>query len=190
MCTLDYRIRKYTRIPPTLQVLVDTLLQISFPWAFEHATPEHKDRFCSKKDIFYYIIAFEANTPIGYTAVLKRSIILEGTPVLLGGVGGMCVVPKKRRRGIGNTILDAAMNELQRTQCDIAYLCTDLKNNWLVNFYARVGFVPLRRSHTYTGKSGKRYTDMDGMIAPVCSVEKFQRIITSKKALDIGRGNW
>lgn len=190
MRTKVFKVRTFTQIPSRFQDSIDELLQISSPWTFEKATPEHKDRFCSAKDIFCHVVALEENTPISYAAVLKRSILFEGIPVLLGGIGGMCVAPKKRRRGIGNTILDAAMNELRRTQCDIVYLCTDLKNHWLVNFYARVGFVPLRRPHTYVGASGKRYTDRDGMIAPVCSTEKFQYIASSNTVLDIGRGNW
>lgn len=74
--------------------------------------------------------------------------------------------------------------------CDIAYLCTNVEKEWMVRFYKKAGFVRLMRGHTYTGKSGKRYTEFDGMIAPVCSAEKFQRISMIKKPFDIGRGNW
>ncbi len=66
----------------------------------------------------------------------------------------------------------------------------DMESLWMVRFYEKAGFVRLPRGHTYSGKSGKRYSENDGMIAPVSSIEKFQRIITSEKLFDIGRGNW
>lgn len=190
MRTKVCRLRKFARIPPSLQDSIDTLLQISFPWVFEQATPEHKDRFCSGKDIYCHIVVLEGSIPIGHAAVLKRSILYKGRPILLGGVGGMCVAPKKRKHGIGKSILETAMEELRRDQCDITYLCTDPRNKWLVDFYASVGFVPLRRPHTYLGVSGKRYSDTDGMVAPVCSMEKFNLVKKSRTQLDIGRGNW
>jgi len=40
------------------------------------------------------------------------------------------------------------------------------------------------------GKSGKRYTEQDAMIAPVCSPEKFKAILSDSKPFDIGQGNW
>jgi hypothetical protein len=51
-------------------------------------------------------------------------------------------------------------------------------------------FVPLGRAHTYRGKSGKRYTEQDGLIAPVTSPETFARVIKDQPPFDIGRGNW
>jgi GNAT superfamily N-acetyltransferase len=188
--TFIYQTKIFSRIPPILRDSVDKLLQTSFPWAFEHATSEHKDRFCSRKDIFCHIVALERNIPIGYAAGLKRSIIYEGRSILLGGVGGMCVTPNRRNRGIGKRILDQTMRELQRIHCDVAYLCTNVNESWMVKFYGTVGFVPLGRSHTYVGKTGKRYTDCDAMIAQINSQAKFQFVLHEKSAFDIGKGNW
>ena len=53
-----------------------------------------------------------------------------------------------------------------------------------------IGFRLLDKPHTYVGESGKRYTDIDGMIAPVCSQKLFQTIVESPLPVDIGVGNW
>jgi hypothetical protein len=42
----------------------------------------------------------------------------------------------------------------------------------------------------YVGKSGTRYTDLDGMIAPVGSKKLFEKIIAAATPFDIGVGNW
>jgi hypothetical protein len=75
--------------------------------------------------------------------------------------------------------------------CDIAYLCANVHNPGILTlYYGQIGFVPLGRPHTYRGKSGKRYTDQDGMIAPVTSPETFAQVIKDQPRFDIGRGNW
>ncbi len=172
---------------------VDAIDKGSFSWV-NKLTPEefiiHKDKFCSKSDRIGYIIVQEENDVVGAVTMLRRTIVFDGVSMVLGGIGGLCTRKDKRKKGVGTLLLTRAMDELRREGCDIAYLCTDVSKDWMIRFYEKAGFVRLKRGHTYTGKSGKRYTDTDGMIAPVCSIEKFQRIATSEKVLDIGRGNW
>jgi len=60
----------------------------------------------------------------------------------------------------------------------------------VIRLYGKIGFVTLGKPYTYTGKSGKRYTENNGMIASVKSKAKFNLIRKSKKILDLGASNW
>jgi ribosomal protein S18 acetylase RimI-like enzyme len=92
--------------------------------------------------------------------------------------------------GVATALLKRAMEELNAQKCDVAYLCTDIHNPAMVKLYTGVGFVPLNKSYIYVGRSGKRYTETDGMIAPLQSNEKFDLILNGKEILDLDTGNW
>ena len=94
----------------------------------------------------------------------------------------------KRRKGIATLVLKKGMKILKQEKCDIAHLCTDIIK--LKSLYSKFGFVPLGKKYTYIGKSGKKYIEKDGMIAPVNSVTKFKEILNSSEIFNIGLGNW
>lgn len=185
--------RVYASLPPALKIQVDAIDRESFAWAY-HQTPEEReigrDKFCSRGDRIGYVIAEQNGEVVGAVELFVRPISIQGNSVVLGGIGGLCTRNDKRKRGVGTLLLNKAMEELQSTHADIAYLCTDMKREWMAVFYEKAGFIRLAHGHTYTGKSGARYTEFDGMIAPVCSEELFQRMSMIKYSLDIGRGNW
>ncbi len=180
-------------LPDKVKRQIDAIDKESFSWIMK-LTPEerivHKDKFCSGNDRIGYAIVQDKNDVIGAVTILRRTIVFDDVSMVLGGIGGLCTSKDKRQKGVGKLLLVKAMDELRRAGCDTAYLCTDVSKDWMVRFYEKAGFIRIQHGHTYTGKSGKRYTEFDGMVAPVCSTEKFQRIIMGEKALDIGRGNW
>ncbi len=186
-------IKTYTILPIEIREQVDAIDKESFAWAY-HQTPKERevgrDKFCSKADRIGYVIAEQDGEVMGAGELFIRSISFQENQVVLGGIGGLCTRKDQRKQGVGTLLLNRAMEELQRAKADIAYLCTKVDKDWMVQFYEKVGFVRLVRGHTYTGKSGKRYTEFDGMIAPVCLSELFQRVSMIKRTFDIGRGNW
>ncbi|OGG29194.1 hypothetical protein A2973_03625 [Candidatus Gottesmanbacteria bacterium RIFCSPLOWO2_01_FULL_49_10] len=187
------KVHIYVSLPDELKAQVDAIHKESFSWASNQTPQERmvgKDKFCSGDDRIGYVVVEEGNDVIGVVALLRRSILFENMTITLGGIGGLCTRKDKRNKGVGTLLLQKAMEELQRARCDIVYLCTDMTKEWMVKFYEKAGFIRIKRGHTYAGKSGKRYRETDGMIAPVRSVEKFQHIAASEKVLDIGRGNW
>jgi hypothetical protein len=57
--------------------------------------------------------------------------------------------------------------------------------------YGRIGFVPLNKAFTYTGKSGQHYEDKTaGMIAPIHSDELYHQILKDPEPFYIGIGTW
>jgi predicted N-acetyltransferase YhbS len=149
---------------------------------------EFADRFCSAADTIGYVLALSRDMVIGGVQLSRRQIDFHGQAIQLGGLGGVATLPEWRRRGVASAVVAAAMEELGRRGCDIAYLCTDIAN--LGGLYGRAGFVPLGRVHTYLGASGVRYRDEDGMIAPVNSPALFAAVLADTVPFDIGRGNW
>lgn len=186
-------VQTYRTLPDEVKRQVDAIDKESFSWAY-HQTPEEravgKDKFCSKGDSMGFVVVEEKEDIIGAVNLFIRRITFQDISMSLGGIGGLCTRKDKRKNGVGTRLLTRAIEELRRARSDVAYLCTDVSKDWMVGFYEKAGFVRIKQGHTYTGKSGKRYTETDGMFAPVTSIEKFQRIISSDKVLDIGRGNW
>lgn len=186
----EIAIHVYQLLPELYKSQVDRLINDCFTshWQEGEERLTNEDKFCSEYDLFKRVIAIINDEVVGYAGVLRREILFGEKKILLGGLGGVCVRNDKRGLGIARQLVARAMLELQSAQCDIAYLCAD--GETAIKLYGRVGFVSLKNSHTYLGKSGKRYRDHDGFIAPVCSQEVFQQVLEDTKPFDIGKGNW
>jgi ribosomal protein S18 acetylase RimI-like enzyme len=153
--------------------------------------PDHEDRFCSQADAWRYLLAIEdADNVVGFATVYRRSIEWDGKRVALGGLGDVCTDPAWRHQGIATAMSRAAMAQLEEAGCELAYLCAAVENPGILHLYGQVGFVPLGRAYTYDGRSGRRYADSDGMLAPVGSADVFDDVMRSDVPLHIGRGNW
>ena len=180
-----FRIESHKKPPKKFELQATKLFYESFR---RQHTAEDDDKYCSEP--FLNLLAIEKNSVIGAARLFKREIAYGGRKIILGGIGEVCTREDKRRRGVATGITKRAMEELKSQKCDIAYLCTNIGEEWKVKLYGKFGFVPLGRPYTYLGKSGKRYTDIDGMIAPLKSREKFLLILNGKEILDLGKGNW
>ncbi|MGN6673948.1 MAG: GNAT family N-acetyltransferase [Thermomicrobiales bacterium] len=188
-----FTITAYTgALPPALQEQYERVGAESF--GSDSQTPEERqeehDRFCSERDIFVQLLALAGDTVVGAASVFQRTIMLHYQPVRLGGLGGVCTATAWRRLGVAAALVQRAMAELRAAGCDLAYLCTDVESEWAQRLYGRAGFVPIGRPYTFRGKSGKRYTDHDGMIAPLASPQIFQQVLADTAPLDLGAGNW
>lgn len=137
-----------------------------------------------------YLLAIENNLVIGVIKLYKREISYLEEKIILGGFGGVCTEKNKRRRGVATALLKRGMRELKSESCDIAYLCTDVDDPGMLTLYSQVGFTPLNKAYTYLGKSGKRYMEKDGLIAPVKSKDKYNFVMEGKEIFNIGIGNW
>ncbi len=185
-----YTVSVHTTLTPEQQAKFGTLERA----AFQSSTlsveqrQENDDRFCSDDDAVGYVLAFAGEQLVGAVQLSQRAIDFQGQAVQLGGLGGVATDAVWRGRGIASATTAAAMARLRELGCDVAYLCTNIAK--LGHLYGQVGFVPLGRTHTYFGASGKRYTDDDGMVAPVNSPDLLAAILADDQPFDIGRGNW
>lgn len=187
---VPYTISAHTTLTSEQRAIYDELERAAFQSATLSVEQrcESDDRFCSAADTVGYVLAFAGAQLVGAVQLSQRAIDFQGQTVQLGGLGGVATDADWRGRGIASATTAAAMARLREIGSDVAYLCTNIAK--LGRLYGQVGFVPLGRTHTYLGASGKRYTDDDGMIAPVNSPELFAAILADGKPFDIGRGNW
>jgi len=151
----------------------------------EHLIQEQEKFFSRPKA---WILVFERNQIIGRILLHKRIIKFNDKNIVLGAIGGVCTRHDKRNQGIASIMLERAMKILKKWDCDIAYLCAEIKKTGVL--YNRVGFVPINRPYIFYGQSGKLYEQENGMIASINSREIFEEVLHSKEKLHLGNGNW
>ncbi len=184
---IDYKVRKYSKLPKKFKTQVEKICHECFYARMpKREVKENKDKYCSKG--YAHILALENDSVISTQELFKRSIKYKGKKIILGGLGGLCTIKKRRKRGIATVLLKKGMEDLRKEKCEVAFLCTNIKDPKLVRLYKRFGFVIMKQPYTFIGKSGKRYIEKNGMIAPLRSKTKFNLILKSKKILDIGFG--
>jgi ribosomal protein S18 acetylase RimI-like enzyme len=185
-------IRVYDELSEPLRSAARALERASFrdPDATDEQRAEERDRFTGYVDAVKRLLAVRDDEVVGLAVAYRREIRFAGWPVVLGGIGDVCVAPEYRRQGIATRLTLAALDELKWVGCDVAYLCARLDKPGLTELYGRAGFRRLEYGHTYLGASGRRYLDHDGMIAPVLSPQFFEAILRQPEPFDIGVGNW
>lgn len=186
----DVTIQVVDILSPALQQQTEKLRFAAFHK--EKLTNEQKaklaDKYVFEEASFRFVIAFLEEKPVGYIRLFKRHIHCKDQVILLGGIGGVCTDPAYQKQGIATKMLTVAREELQKEKCAIAFLCTDIHK--LSKFYGQIGFVPLNKAYIFTGRSGKKYQELDGMIAPINSSTIFQEVIDSKEAFDLEGQAW
>ncbi len=150
---------------------------------------EHLDRYCSRDDIKCWILAYDQDLLIGRIAIFLREIKWQGKKILLGGIGKVKVRDDYRRQGVASAMMKRSMIKLKRLKADIAFLNTDFAS-FLPYFYAKYGFKKMDQPYAYISRSGKRYSEENGMIAAVCDPTITKKIHCDNLQLDLGQGNW
>ncbi len=182
-------IKYFQKLSDNLAVSVDQFIAQNFYTEGER-TPkllaEEEEKFYGKPKA--WILIFEEDQIIGTTALHQRKIQFSNQDINLGGIGRVCTRKDRRRQGIANQMLEEAVKTLRKWDCDMAFLCANVKESG--DLYEKVGFIPLSQPYTYHGRSGKVYEEKNGMIAPLNSRGLFEEILTSKQKLHLGPGNW
>lgn len=149
---------------------------------------EIADRYSSDADTIGYVVAHVGDALVGTIRIFMRAVPYAGRTVHLGGIGGVATHPGWRGRGIAETTVRAAMDELCRRGGEVAYLCAVPELGQ--RLYAKVGFVALGRPYTYRGRSGKHYTDHDGWLAPLTDPALCAAMLADREPLDLAGSNW
>lgn len=175
----------------TLKIETEKLLKESFGVASD-ADPK---RIQAKKENHYTtpvecLLAFLNDELIGIQMIFLRNIIFENQPILIGGLGGLCVKKEYRNQGIAKKLLSAAVTRMQNLSCDISMLFTNIHNPRYIKLYGMFEFAPLHREYSFINKSGELRTAKSAMIAPINSKEKYNLITNSTNLVHIGDGEW
>ena len=182
-------VRLYPKISGDLAAGVDQFIAENF-YAEGERTPkllaEEEEKFYSQPKA--WLLAFENDQVIGTAALHQRKIQFNNQDIFLGGIGRVCTRKDRRRQGTANQMLKQAVKTLRTWGCDMAFICANVKESG--DLYTKVGFIPLDKPYTYSGRSGKLYEESNGMIAPINSFEIFEEVLHSAGKLHLGPGNW
>ena len=185
----QFELKVYRQVPVSFRKYVEDLSEMCFGKKRNlEDQAKHDDQVCSKKDRFAMVLALDGKKVIGKIGVLKRTIYFKNKKIILGGIGGVCTREDERGQGVATAMLKKAMVELKKAGCDVAYLNANPEKG--PKLYGPYGFVFLKRLYTLLGKSGKRYFEDCGMVAPVNSITVFNEIMADEEPFDIGVGNW
>lgn len=136
-----------------------------------------------------YILIFNGKGSVaGILLLYKRRIFYGGKKIVFGGFGELCVRPEKRRKGLGLILMGIGVRELKKESCEVIFLRANIAK--MEKFFRKFDFVPLGKKYAFWGRSGKRYAEKCGMIAPGVSREKFDFILSGRKIINMGRGTW
>lgn len=183
------KIKYFQKLSDNMAASVDQFIAQNF-----YAEGERTQKLLAEEEGKFYsqpkawLLVFEKDHIIGTTALHQRKIQFDNKDIVLGGIGRVCTRKDRRRQGIANQMLKEAVKTLRKWDCDIAFLCANVKESG--DLYTHGGFVPLNKPYTYYGRSGKLYEKSNGMLAPVNSYEIFEEVLHSAQKLHLGSGNW
>lgn len=138
----------------------------------------------------YHIVRYENDTLIAYLRVILRHSSWLESPILIGGIGSVCVHPEYRGQGLATQLLGQAMQVLKSEKCDIGLLQTNISVGG--KLYGQFGFIPFNKPYTYLDSSDITHETKakDVMIAPINDEAVVASLIASDEILHIGKGDW
>ena len=148
---------------------------------------EAKEHFYAKG--FAWVFALHGDEIVGLLELHKRNRVFDNIQFLLGGIGGVCVIPEFRKKGIGKRLMLMALDILKREKCDVVCLNVDLEEP-MYGFYEKLGFEMMERKISFTDINGDLIFDTGTMFKPLNSKKVFNHIMNSDKTFHYGEGYW
>jgi ribosomal protein S18 acetylase RimI-like enzyme len=139
---------------------------------------------------FGWVFAYEGDSIVGQIELFSRKVEFEGRKILLGGLGGTCVIVCARNRGLGSRLVRKGIEILTQNNCDIACLNANIKGYPSGGLYRRLGFRLMNRRISFTDVHGKMRYDTGEMFVPICSEEVYESVMNSHTIFHMGRGYW
>ena len=138
---------------------------------------------------FGRVFVYLDDTIIGGASLFETSVNYCKIKIHLGGMGGVCVLPELRHKGIGSKIVRYALKILKEKDYDVAIHSVDLKDK-IYGLYEKLGFKFLKQKVTFTDIHGNKI-ELDGvMLAPLKFKDIYENIINNDKTFHWGKGYW
>lgn len=186
--TLGYKLFIYTILPEEL-ILKDEKLDVECFCEDIH----NEDKLFEFLHSIYeeytlkptgWLLVLDNDKLIGRCALFIRDIKYEGQDYKLGGIGGLAVQKKYRRKGIASALVKESENFLIDAGCDFSMFGP--LDDELVRYYKNLGYVSLSKPYFYVGRSGNRYTKNYGVIKYFINSPKIEFFKNSHEPVDIG----
>ena len=94
------------------------------------------------------IIAREGGTPIGSLQMIPHRMYIEGCARRVVYIGGVCVLPPYRNRGIASRLMAFSENHMKANGVDLAFLVP-----FSFAFYEKLGYRAISFLSEYTGET-------------------------------------
>ena len=138
---------------------------------------------------FARLFAYQDSDIVGTLELFKREARFAEKEIVLGGMGGVCVIESMRGKGIATQMLQKSLEILREEKCDIACLNVDLKKD-TYKLYERIGFTLMNRKISYENSKGEIKYDDGTMFIRVCSKEMYDYVMNSAETFHYGKGFW
>ena len=171
-------------LPPQEALFIENLKKEIFSDVPEDEAKE--DFYCKP---MAHVLAYSDKKIVGYVGIYKRIVPHQDREMVLGGIGGLMVVPEFRKQGLGKAIALRGLDKLKEMKVDLAFLSVDT-NKTTDQFYKKIGFIDLPQHFSWTNSRGEIKSDDGGMIAPMGSRELFEEVFNSNEVLYVGKGYW
>ncbi len=148
---------------------------------------EVKENFIAEP--FGYLFAFVGDEIISRAALFKREVKFAGEPIILGGIGGVCVGKNYRHHGVASSLVKRALIILREEGCDVACLNVDLEKK-IYSLYEKLGFTMMEREISFENVRGEVVRDKGTMFTPLSSQEKYNLIMNSPETFHYDLGYW
>ena len=139
---------------------------------------------------FGVVLAYDTSgSMVGQISLHRRVVKFGGHRVVLGGLGGTCVAPSARHKGVGSLLVSEGLGILKERKYDIACLSANIRNFPTGGLYRDFGFK-LRGPVAFTNGHGETKSIDDEFFAPVCSPEVYESVMNSSAISNVGKGYW
>ena len=118
----------------------------------------------------WYVTAWVENVLIGRAGIIKRTIVVNQQSVQVGGISGVVIRPKWRRRGIAPAIIKEGVTFIREELA--AQFCLLLSRKEVAPLYTRLGWIPVEGPTTFEQPSGTTTYPHLTMIFP-CGEKKW-----------------
>lgn len=110
---------------------------------------------------------------------------------MLGGFGGLAVLPEYRGRGLGRRLAEEALYRAREIGIDVACMSVNMESG-ITELYKRLGFRYLGRPARFIGWDNKIKTEENVMIMGVNNKPLAQKILSTDMVFHYGncKGHW
>jgi len=128
---------------------------------------------------------------VGRIAVQKAFTEYDGQEYVLGGFGGLAILPEYRGGGYARIMAELALDKAREVGVDVACMCVDMESG-ITNFYQSLGFTFLGRPAYFINWIDKEKTDNNVMIMGLNNKPLTEKILNTNHKFHYGedRGHW
>ncbi len=157
---MEIEIKPSSQLTPQEKQQLENLFATAFP-------PDDIDYEWAEAD--WYVLVHEGMELVSTLEIVEREAVVGGTPVTLGGIGGVATHPNWRRRGFAEAGLKVAHSFLRR-RLAVDYgllICSEQ----LVPYYGKLGWRVVEGPMLIAQSSGPVTYSAPIMVLPVCKSE-------------------